>query len=276
MEKISPTLMKFIDAEDYFQKILVVESSAYIEDLQKRFPLAEIFFVTADEDDAEKFSSIAETFLLEYREERLPFDAEFFDAIIGDLTLEVVINPQDIAAGFSNYIKKTGVWLTSFRNLRHWKVLKKIMNGHYDGIVSRLYTRQDFERLLGASFYKDVKFLPIIKKSPPELLKKLIECGFENYGDDLETEFWLVRAARSVPELSMLKSMYTDEVRADFARILRRIEYDIETEESVKKFWEIYDKVGMFEEYAKNFIEEIVIHRENFYKNLKRVNKNGG
>lgn len=270
MEKILPSLMNLIDAEDYFQKILVVESSAYIETLRERFPYAEIFFVTADEDDAEKFSTSAKIFLLDYREERLPFDKEFFDAIISDLTLEVVINPQDIAAGFSTYIKQTGVLLTSFRNLRHWKVLEKIMRGHYDGIVSRLYTRKDFERLLYASFYKHVRFFPLIKKAPPEILDRLLNCGFENFGNDLETEFWLVRAARSMPELAMLKSMYTPNLRADFSRILHRIEYDIETESSVKKFWEIYDAAGMFPEYAMNFIEEVVIHRENFFTNLEK------
>ena len=270
MEKIKPSLMNFIDAEDYFQKILVVESSAYIENLRERFPFAEIFFVTDDEDDAEKFCGEVKIFLMNYREERLPFKEEFFDLIIGDLTLEVVINPQDIAAGFARYIKQTGFFLTSFRNMRHWKVLEQIMRGHYGGIVSRLYTRKDFERLLYASFYKDVRFSPLIKKSPPEMLEKLVKCGFENYGDDLETEFWLVRAARSMPELSMLKSMYTPEVRADFSRILHRIEYDVESELSVKKFWEIYDAVGMFAEYAKNFIDEVVIHRENFYNNLKK------
>lgn len=270
MEKILPSLMNLIDAEDYFQKILVVESSAYIETLRERFPYAEILFVTADEDDAEKFSTQAKIFLLDYREERLPFDKEFFDAIISDLTLEVVINPQDIAAGFSTYIKQTGVLLTSFRNLRHWKVLEKIMRGHYDGIVSRLYTRKDFERLLYASFYKHVRFFPLIKKAPPEILDRLLNCGFENFGNDLETEFWLVRAARSMPELAMLKSMYTPNLRADFSRILHRIEYDIETESSVKKFWEIYDAAGMFAEYAMNFIEEVVIHRENFFTNLEK------
>lgn len=270
MEKILPSLMNLIDAEDYFQKILVVESSAYIETLRERFPYAEIFFVTADEDDAEKFSTQAKIFLLDYREERLPFDKEFFDAIISDLTLEVVINPQDIVAGFSTYIKQTGVLLTSFRNLRHWQVLEKIMRGHYDGIVSRLYTRKDFERLLYASFYKHVRFFPLIKKAPPEILDRLLNCGFENFGNDLETEFWMVRAARSMPELAMLKSMYTPNLRADFSRILHRIEYDIETESSVKKFWELYDAAGMFAEYAMNFIEEVVIHRENFFTNLEK------
>lgn len=270
MEKITPSLLNLIEADDFFQRVLVVESSTYIEELKARFPTAEIFFVTADEDDAEKFAEQVQTFLMDYREERLPFDAEFFDAIIGDLTLEVVINPQDIAAGFSNYIKQTGVWLTSFRNLRHWKILQQLMRGHYNGIVSRLYTRADFERLMYASFYKEVKFSPLIKKAPSEMLDSLLECGFENFGGDLETEFWLVRAARSMPELSLLKSMYTPEIRANLARILHRIEYDIETASSVQKFWELYDAEGMFIDYVTAFVEEVVIHRENFYSNLKK------
>ncbi|MBQ7198360.1 MAG: hypothetical protein IJS29_03760 [Selenomonadaceae bacterium] len=270
MEKITPSLTNLIYADDFFQRVLIVESSAYIAELKAQFPAAEIFFVTADEDDVEKFSAQVKTFQLDYREERLPFDAEFFDAIIGDLTLEVVVNPQDIAAGFSTYIKQTGVWLTSFRNLRHWKILQQLMRGHYGGIVSRLYTRADFERLLYASFYKEVKFFPLIKKAPIEMLDRLLECGFENIGGDLETEFWLVRAARSMTELSLLKSMYTPELRANLSRLLHRIEYDIETEKSVKKFWELYDAAGMFTDYVASFIDEVVVHRENFYSNLKK------
>ena len=270
MEKIKSSLMKFIEGDDFFKRILVVESSDYIEELRKRFPFAEIFFVTPDKDVAEKFSEQAKTFVLDYREERLPFDAEFFDAIIGDLTLAVVNNPQDIAAGFSNYIKQTGVWLTSFRNLRHWKVLQELMHGNFIGTFERLYTPQDFECMLYASFYKEVKFSPLIKKAPPEFLDKLLECGFENFGDDLETEFWLVRAARSKPKISLLKSMYTPEFRAEFSRIIHRIEYDIDTESSVKKFWETCKADRIFDEYAANFIEEVVVHRDNFFANLKK------
>ena len=267
-----PNLMNLIDGEDNFHKILVVESSAYIEELTKRFPTAEIFFVTADEDAAEKFSCYVKvkTFVLDYREERLPFEGEYFDAIIGDLTLEVVGNAQDIAAGFSTYIKQTGVWLTSFRNLRHWQVLEKIMRGEIFDTVSRLYTRKDFERLMYASFYKDVRFLPQIKKAPAEILDRLLECGFENFGGDLEAALWLVRAARSMPELALLKSMYTPEVRAEFSRLIHRIEYDVELEDSVKSFWKLYDAAGMFSDYAKNFIDEVVIHRDNFYTNIKK------
>ena len=259
-------LTDFIYGDDFFEKILIVESGEYISELAERFPAAEIFFVTTDEDF---FDARVKTLILNYREEILPFDEEFFDLIIGDLTLEVVVNPQDIAAGFSKYIKQTGIFLTSFRNIRHWQILEKLMRGWFNGIVSRYYTRTNFERLMVASFYKDVQFMPVLKSAPPELLTKLIECGFENYGDDLEVEIWQVRAARSMPELSLLKSMYTPEFRAEFSRILHRIEYDIETADSVKTFWRLYDEVGMFEDYAAEFINMAVIHKEKFFENLR-------
>ena len=267
MEDIKPSLMNFVTGEDFFKRILVVESADYLSPLRERFPAAEIFFVTAD---ADFYSDDAKTFLLDYREERLPFEEEFFDAIIGDLTLEVVTNPQDIAAGFSTYIKQTGCWLTSFRNIRHWKILEKLMRGVFGGIVSRLYTRTEFERLLYASFYKEVQMLPLKKNAPPELLERLINCGFDNFDDDLQTEFWLVRASRSMPELALLKSMFTAEVRADLSRILHRIEYDVATEDSVKNFWRLVDAQGIFTDYAAAFIRSVVVHRENFYKNLRK------
>lgn len=267
MNDIKPSLMKFIGGEDFFEKILVVESKSYLEDLCGLFPNAEIFFVTTEEDF--NFPDV-KIFVLDYREERLPFPKEFFDAIISDLTLEVVTNPQDIAAGFSTYLKQTGCWLTSFRNIRHWKVLEKLMRGTFGGIVSRLYTRTEFERLLYASFYKDVRLLPLKKNAPSELLERLIVCGFDNFDDDLQTEFWLVRASRSMPELALLKSMFTSEVRAELSRILHRIEYDIATADSVKKFWLLYDAEKIFPDYAAAFIRSVVIHRENFYRNMKK------
>ena len=267
MDDIKPSLLQFVTGEDFFNTILVVESSAYIEPLRERFPTAEIFFVTANEDF--HFEGV-KTFVIDYREERLPFDEEFFDAIIGDLTLEVVTNPQDIAAGFSKFIKQTGCWLTSFRNIRHWKVIERLMRGAFGGIVSRLYTRTEFERLLYASFYKSVQLLPLKKKSPPELLERLITCGFDNFDDDLQTEFWLVRAERSMPELALLKSMFTPEIRADLSRILHRIEYDVVTADSVEKFWHLVDAQNIFVDYAAAFIRSVVVHRENFFGNLKR------
>ena len=275
MEAIKPLLLDFLQPDDFFDTILVVETVDYLPLLRERYPKAAIFAVVSDEDIADKFAALdVEFHILDYREERLPFEEEFFDAIIGDLTLEVVINPQDIAAGFSTHLKQTGVWITSFRNIRHWSVIDKLMHGRFGGIVSRLYAKIEFERLCYASFYKEVRMMPVIKSAPQGLISKLIECGFENINNDLETEFWLIRAARSMPELALLKSMYTLEQRRELSVILHRIEYEIETNISVSRFWQLYDKIGLFPDYTAAFIRSVVIHRERFYKILIAASDN--
>ena len=275
MEAIKPVLMDFLQPDDFFDTILVVESVDYLPLLRERYPKADIFAIVQDEDIVDKFPSLDVEFrILDYREERLPFEEEFFDAIIGDLSLEVVVNPQDIAAGFSTYLKQTGVWITSFRNIRHWSVIDKLMRGRFGGIVSRLYAKIEFERLCYASFYKEVRMMPVVKSAPKGLIDKLIECGFENINNDLETEFWLIRAARSMPELALLKSIYTLEQRRKLSTILHRIEYDVDTIASVNKFWQLYDEIGLFPDYTAAFIRSVVIHRERFYKTLIALSDN--
>ena len=271
MNDIQPMLTEFILPEDFFERILVVESTGYLPELCRLFPSAEIFAVTADNTvpEVSDYKDLpVEWRILEYRDEPLPFPREFFDVIISDLTLEFVTNPQDIAAGFSMFLKQTGVWLTSFRNIRHWSVLKKLMESHYYGVVSRLYAKFEFENLLYSSFYKEVRMRPVVREAPKELLQRLLAWGFENIHNDLETEFWLVRAARSMPELSLLKSMYTYDERKKLSWILRRIEYEIETKINIEAFWKLYDKMHLFTDYTAAFIHETVVHRESFYRTL--------
>ena len=266
MEAIKPVLLEFLQPEDFFNTILVVESIEYLPALRERYPDANIFAVVNNEEAVEKFSALdVKFYILDYREERLPFEEEFFDVIIGDLTLEVVVNPQDIAAGFCMYLKQTGVWLTSFRNIRHWSIIEKLMRGRFGGIISRFYAKIEFERLCYASFYKEVRMMPVIRKAPEGFIDKLLYCGFENINDDLETEFWLIRAARSMPELALLKSMYTKEIRKKLSTLIHRIEYDIDVETNVREFWQLYDKVGLFPDYTAAFIRSVTIHREQFY-----------
>ena len=269
MRTIKPVLLDFLQPEDFFETILVVESVEYLPQLCERYPHAKIYAIVTDEEIAEKYSELDIDFqVLDYREERLPFPEEYFDAIIGDLTLEVVVNPQDIAAGFSMYLKQTGVWITSFRNIRHWSIIEKLMNGYFGGIVSRLYAKIEFERLCYASFYKEVRMMPVVRKAPEGFIDKLLNCGFENINNDLETEFWLIRAARSMPELALLKSMYTNEVRKKLSTLLHRIEYDIDVMKNVEEFWRLYDEVGLFPDYTAAFIRSVVVHRKKFYKSL--------
>ncbi len=270
-EKIRPELLNFLTPGDLPIKILVVESCGYLTELCRMFPAVELYAVTADPDMQEKpeFQGVpVEWMILDYREMPIPLRRESLDYIIGDLTLEHVGNPQDIAAGFSTFLKQTGAWLTSFRNIRHWSVLKNLMEGHYYNVVSRLYARQEFERLMYACFYKDVRVASQRRPGDADFIHKLEKAGFDNVQGDLDVEFWLVRAARSMPEMALLKSMYAAKDRRALSRILHRIEYGIDTEGQCDELWNLYSSVLMFPDYIAAFAKQSVFHHRQFYERL--------
>ena len=268
-EKIRPKLLSFLQPNAAFLRVLVVESLSYLTELRRMFPRAELYAVTADMDAMEMDVPAGVHWqILDYLSVPLPYTRGYFDYIISDLTLEKADNPQDIAAGFSMFLKETGAFLTSFRNIRHWSVLKNLMEGHYYNIVSRLYTRAEFENLLYASFYKSIRVQQQKREAPTGLIERLVTAGFENELDDLETEFYFVRADRSMPELSLLKSMYTKAAREQMVRLIHRIEYDVERESSVQSLWVLLDRFSVFPAYAASLVRETVVHTEAFYRRL--------
>ena len=266
-EKIRSELLSFLVPDAAPLRVLVVESLEYLPQLRKMFPKSELHALAAECDPADIPTGVHWQ-ELDYVTTPLPYERKYFDYIISDLALENVDNPQDIAAGFSLFLKDTGALLTSFRNIRHWSVLQNLMDGHYYSIVSRLYARAEFEKLLYASFYKSVLCQAQQRKAPPGLIDRLVAAGFENHDDDLEAEFYLIRADRSMPELSLLKSMYTAEQRRCIVRLLHRIEYDVVRVESTRSLWDKVTRLNIFPAYLAALIHETVVHTERFYRAL--------
>ena len=266
-EKIRSELLSFLLPDAAPLRVLVVESLEYLPQLRKMFPKSELHALAAECDPADIPTGVHWQ-ELDYVTTPLPYERKYFDYIISDLALENVDNPQDIAAGFSLFLKDTGALLTSFRNIRHWSVLQNLMDGHYYSIVSRLYARAEFEKLLYASFYKSVLCHAQQRKAPPGMIDRLVTAGFENHDDDLEAEFYLIRADRSMPELSLIKSMYTSEQRRCIVRLLHRIEYDVVRVESTRSLWDEVTRLNIFPAYLAALIHETVVHTERFYRAL--------
>ena len=266
-EKIRSELLSFLVPDAAPLRVLVVESLEYLPQLRKMFPKSELHALAAECDPADIPTGVHWQ-ELDYVTTPLPYERKYFDYIISDLALENVDNPRDIAAGFSLFLKDTGALLTSFRNIRHWSVLQNLMDGHYYSIVSRLYARAEFEKLLYASFYKSVLCQAQQRKAPPGMIDRLVTAGFENHDDDLEAEFYLIRADRSMPELSLIKSMYTSEQRRCIVRLLHRIEYDVVRVESTRSLWDEVTRLNIFPAYLAALIHETVVHTERFYRAL--------
>lgn len=277
-EKIKAELLSFLKGSELPLSILVVESVGYLPALRRLFPRAALYAVTANgQPEGPEYAGLSVHWTaLDYLAAPLPFAPETFDYIISDLLLEQAGNPQDIAAGFSRYIKQTGALLTSFRNIRHWSVLEELRDGHYYRVCARLFAKPEFEKLLYASYYKAVRMRAQRRAAPPEVMARLQAAAFENTHDDLETEFWLVYAARSMPELSLLKSFYTQAQRETLSRLLHRIEYGVDTAQQVTAFWAFYDAAGLFPAYAANFVRESVFHPRRFYRHLRAFSAGRG
>ena len=268
-EKIKPALLQFLQPAAVPLRIAVVESVGYLPELRVMFPLAQLYGIAADGDRLAPYAETgAKLIHCDYLAEPLPLPRASLDYIIGDLTLEQAGNPQDIAAGFSTYLKETGAWLTSFRNLRFWSEIRNVMDGHFYHVAARLYAKPEFQKLLFASYYKDVHMRPQRREAPAGLIAQLEAAGFDNVHDDLETEFWLVRADRSMPELALLKSMYTAEERQQLARLLHRIEYGVQLPVQVAAFWQFYDDIGLFPDYTAALTHGAVFHPAQFYRQL--------
>ena len=265
-------LLQFLPESMENLRVLVVESCLYLPELRRRMPRAELYAVVADADIAamSEYAGLDVSWqILDYHETALPYEKEFFDYILSERCLELAANPQDIAAGFGTYIKQTGFLLTSFQNIRHWKVLRDLMEGHFYAVVSRWFAKPEMVKLLYASFYKDAVFRPQRSPAPKELLQKLTACGFDNSFHDIDTEVWLVKAARSTPEISMLKSFFTPEIRRQLVTILRRMEYGIDVEANCQRFWRLYREAGLFPDYLAEFIWETIVHRRNVFAALQ-------
>ena len=267
-------LLGFIDSDTRASAVLVIESIRYLPALREIFPEAELFAVAADEDTSRSLDAEGlgvHWTVIDYRETVLPFPRRFFDIVLSERMLENVTNPQDIASGVGTFIKDTGFLLTSFENIRYWRVLQELMDGHFYAIVRRRYAKPEFERLLYASFYKDIFFAPVRKPGADGVIEKLVAAGFENRMGDLDTEVWLVQALRSSADVSALKAEFAPEERKRLATLMRRIEYDIDAEENVSAFWRLADEAGFPAAYLARFAAEAVVHRKAFLQNVKAL-----
>ena len=156
-------LLSFLTSEDRVEHVLVIEALHYLLELRRRYPEVALYAVTTQSErtEAEEWRELSVQWeCLDYRETPLPYERKFFDVLLVENCVEETGNPQDMLSGLGGFIKDTGCLLTSFSNIRHWRILEQLMDGHYYPIVRRLYARPEFERLLYASFYKEAFFLP--------------------------------------------------------------------------------------------------------------------
>lgn len=248
-------LLDFVSPNFLPIKVLLVESEEFLSGLRKLLPAAQIALLK--EEPSRKIEMLCDEFKVDLIYE-LPTMPKTFEIVIAKDVLTVGKNFFAMLMLFNQLLTDSGYLLTQFYNVRFIAILERLKQGRFFDNKQRLWAKADVVKLLDETIYKEVQFLPGERENISVDAWK--EFGFDNFNEDLTTKFWLVQACKCTAEVAALKDVFTPEVRAELARLLHRIEYDIDAEENFQLLMKLCDREGIFDEYLSDFINQVVFH----------------
>ena len=197
----------------------------------------------------------------------LPPEPKIFDVIIAENCLTYGQNFYRKLAELNHLLKDAGFVLTQFLNVRFTGVLESLRRGIFSAQEERFWAKFDVVKILNDANFKEINFLP--GEQSDISAADWENFGFDNFNGDLMTKIWLVKACKCTAEVVALKEMYTPETRAELARRLHRVEYDIDAEKNLAAILELCRREKIFDEYLADFIEQTVIHKEKIFNILR-------
>ena len=252
---------------------LVIESEKYLSTFRKLMPAAKIFLLTSE--NSPQLKNFCESLKVNviignYLNGALPTESKIFDVIIADDVLNDSFNTYGILANLRELLKDAGFLLTQFFNARFIGMLESLRRGKFPTNEQKFWAKWDIVKLLNDVYFKEIHFLPDEKVDAD--VSSWENFGFENFSDDLRTKIWLVKACRSSEEVAALKEIYTEDVRAELSRLLRRIDSDIDVKENFAQVVNLCRREKIFDAYLFDFVAQVVTHEDARNFLLKNLN----
>ncbi|SHL10258.1 Methyltransferase domain-containing protein [Selenomonas ruminantium] len=245
---------------------LLIESLPYVGRLAAFYPHARLTVITEIPEvaDLPEFAGLdIEWHFLDSRWERLPFPNGSFDAVLAENLLTRAYEPYDTLMDISRKLTDVGVLYGDFLNVRYNGVLSALQKGEFPVREKHLYAKSEMVRLLDDTLFKEIDFVPGEKDADESAARAWEQKGYANINHELAVSRYLFRAAISTARVANLKSLYTPEVRKELARILHRIEYDVQREENITRLQCLCQQEGIFPDYLQDFIEGSCLHAKN-------------
>jgi hypothetical protein len=244
---------------------LLLESLEYIEKVVALYPHAHLTVVTEWEEAATlaEFAGMdIEWHFGDCRRGKLPFPENSFDAVLAENLLTQAYEPYDLLMDISRKLTDVGVLYGDFLNVRYTGVLAALKQGEFPVREKHLYAKCEMVRLLDDTLFKEIDFVPGDSDENSEAEALWEAAGYANINHELSVSRYLFRAACSTAAVANLKGLYSPAVRKELARILHRIEYDVQRAENLERLQAFCAQEGIFPEYLQDFIAESCCHRE--------------
>lgn len=265
-------LMCFLSGGPAPVRWLLLESLTYIAKIAALYPNAQLTVVTEFEEAAglPEFAGLPVAWhFMDCRREKLPFPENYFDAVLAENLLTQAYEPYDVLMDISRKLTDVGVLYGDFLNVRYLGVLTALQQGEFPVREKHLYAKSEVVRLLDDTLFKEIDFVPGDSDENSEAEKAWEAAGYANVNHELSTSRYLFRAACSTAAVANLKGLYSPAVRKELARILHRIEYDVQRAENLERLQALCEQEGIFPEYLQDFIAETCCHRERVLALLK-------
>lgn len=251
-------------------RILLIDAVPEMQTLlQRKYPEGEILLLP--------WKAVAERKL----GEKLPLSGSF-DCMLLDRLLERVDVPQELLTELMQYLTADGCVIAAFANMRYWRNWQELLAGHwrYDGHgvrqsgIRHSFAQPEIVELIQQAKFADLCFDVCQSAAPHELLQMLETAGAENEQDDLETEYWIMRASRQRNQTLWLQQFFTPEIRQQLVYLLRRIETNIDAETNSQEVWRICAEQEITAEYLLPFIQNTMLHPELVLQRLAKQAEN--
>ena len=254
-------LLKLIPPHVDNISVLVIESLSYLRELRELLPSAQILILSEFAEAKSEFNDLHFDWIIgDYKKFNFAPDEKIFDIIIAEDCLTFAYEPYKTIFGINRWLKETGFLVTQFESIRYIGVLESLRKGYYPERERRLYAKTEIVRLLNDALFKEISFTP--NERIEYNIDEWLDFGFDNYNDELLVKNWIVKASRSTAEVAALKTFYTPAVRKELARLLHRIEYNIDRKENIERLHNLCEEHQIFDDYLFDFIEQVVVHRE--------------
>lgn len=275
-EEIYLKVKRYFEADGGVNKVLLLDASEILKNkLLAVLPDTEFFCLSQDD----------EKMLLNMSEENLTtsfeqiFEGECFQKIYAGRSLEKAIYPEALLRCLRKRLATNGNVMYIVGNIQHHSAWGALLQGRWycqntdifqqDNL--HYYSIQDIVTLLKENLYEDVVVDTIVKACPDNRREKMVKCGFvsdSNGQNILDTLFWIVEAGRYDEAGVMLRSKYDEATRKVLARLLHRIENDLDIEENTDLLWQLCEEKGIDFAYLDAFIKNAMVFPKHTLQNI--------